>query len=72
MIDRRVNSGRGRRSDVVVSVVGRGREVVGAHGAGVGVASPRGELVAAGRRGSRAVVLAHRDLLTGWKQRGNG
>ena len=73
MIDRRVNPGRGRRADVVVSVVGRRREVVGADGARVGVASPGGDLVAARRRGPRAVVLAHRDLLTGCNQsRGNG
>ena len=73
VIDRRVNPGRGRRADVVVSVVGRRREVVGADGARVGVASPGGDLVAARRRGPRAVVLAHRDLLTGCNQsRGNG
>ena len=74
VIDRRVNPGRGRRADVVVSVVGRRREVVGADGARVGpVASPRGDLVAARRRGPRAVVLAHRDLLTGCNQStGNG
>ena len=68
-----MNPGRGRRADVVVSVVGRRREVVGADGARVGVASPGGDLVAARRRGPRAVVLAHRDLLTGCNQsRGNG
>ena len=73
VIDRRVNSRRGRRADVVVSVVGRGREVVGADGARVGVASSGGDLVAARRRGPRAVVLAHRDLLTGCNQStGNG
>ena len=74
MIDRRVDPGRGRRADVVVPVVGRRREVVGADGARVGpVASPGGDLVAARRRGPRAVVLAHRDLLTGCNQsKGNG
>ena len=74
VIDRRVNPGRGRRADVVVSVVGRRWEVVGADGARVRpVASSRGDLVAARRRGPRAVVLAHRDLLTGCnRSKGNG